>query len=446
MLKFISKKTSYLFFGLIICLFICVTILNSIHDSQSKILKIISVNASCKIPWNIDPFDEFIMPFLEQRKFHCNSSKDLTFVDKNGVLRVKSIHKSINCYYSWLWRTRDYEPIKYNIPKKLTTKGVKMNSSHLFANVTCCTQTSCDYKNNHYFIPNFNHVQPNKSKPSVIVLVIESLSRLSFLRFMKKSFQAINETHHFQFLKSFHRIEKNSFPNSMALLTGIAMTDEEAGNGYGQFWDNYTFVWNHFKSSGYVTAFIEDIPTFGLFTWYKRGFNQTPTDFYPVPFWSQMYPNGTSDLDNVLKNPNLYCFQKSGSKIKMFLNQIIDFGQKMKDQSKPFFVYSFYGQMTHENFNNFALIDESVSNFLKKLKPLLNNTLIIIMGDHGPRVSGATDSPMGLLETSLPFFAIRLPNILRDKYPHLSQNLDINQERLTTPFDIHQTLLDVASG
>ena len=441
----VISQSFYLFFGLFMGLVNMLAFTHSTHSFSSSNVNHDS-NLSCKIYWNIDPFDEFIIPFLKKKTFECEISEDITFVDENGVLRIKVDDKAVTCYYSFLCRHFDYEPVLYTEPAILTKNGVQMDDNHMFANVSCYSPTFSDYKNNHYFIPNFHSVKPNPTKPSVIVLTIESLSRLSFLRFMNKSMATMNEIGHFHFFKAFHRVEQNSFPNAMALLAGVPMTDEEGAQGFGQFWDNYTFLWDHFNFSGYVTAFIEDVPNLGLFTWYKRGFFKSPTHFYPLPFWSQMYLNATSNIDKILNNSTNYCFEKAGPKIDIFLNQILEFGQKMKGQAKPYFVYSFFAQMTHEDFNNFALIDQSISTFLKQLRPLLDNTLLVIMGDHGPRVGSAVDSPMGLLETSLPFLSIRLPSLLGDKYSHLSNYLELNEERLTTPFDVRQMLLDVASG
>jgi len=43
----------------------------------------------------------------------------------------------------------------------------------------------------------------------------------------------------------------------------------------------------------------------------------------------------------------------------------------------------------------------------------------------------------------MPFVAVRLPRWFSERYPHAAANLRLNSERLTTPFDLHETLLDV---
>jgi len=38
---------------------------------------------------------------------------------------------------------------------------------------------------------------------------------------------------------------------------------------------------------------------------------------------------------------------------------------------------------------------------------------------------------------------VRLPSWFSERYPQAAANLRLNADRLTTPFDVHETLLDV---
>ena len=52
-------------------------------------------------------------------------------------------------------------------------------------------------------------------------------------------------------------------------------------------------------------------------------------------------------------------------------------------------------------------------------------------------------SEQGKLEERLPFLAVRLPGWFSERYPRAAANLRLNSDRLTTPFDVHETLMDV---
>ena len=43
----------------------------------------------------------------------------------------------------------------------------------------------------------------------------------------------------------------------------------------------------------------------------------------------------------------------------------------------------------------------------------------------------------------MPFLAVRIPRWFRKRYPQAAVNLRLNSDRLTTPFDLHETFLDV---
>jgi len=49
----------------------------------------------------------------------------------------------------------------------------------------------------------------------------------------------------------------------------------------------------------------------------------------------------------------------------------------------------------------------------------------------------------GKFEERLPFLAVRVPDWFTERYPHAAAHLRLNSHRLTTPFDVHETLLDV---
>lgn len=69
----------------------------------------------------------------------------------------------------------------------------------------------------------------------------------------------------------------------------------------------------------------------------------------------------------------------------------------------------------------------------------LNNTLFILMGDHGARYYQVRSTVPGKLEERLPYFSFLFPKWFQEKYPEAIKNLRTNAKRLTTPFDMYYT-------
>jgi hypothetical protein len=85
--------------------------------------------------------------------------------------------------------------------------------------------------------------------------------------------------------------------------------------------------------------------------------------------------------------------------------------------------------------------DDELLTFLKLMfkRGYFDNTIFILMTDHGARFSSLRKTYQGKLEERLPFISIRMPKKFQETYPHLMQNLRLNSHRLTTPFDLHET-------
>jgi hypothetical protein len=107
----------------------------------------------------------------------------------------------------------------------------------------------------------------------------------------------------------------------------------------------------------------------------------------------------------------------------------------------PFFSWNFFAYWSHDSCAmplDFDLL------FVKKLKDYerlgyLNNTLLIINGDHGQRLSSYyKHTEEAKIERKHPFISIRLPNRLVNTPIH--RQLYNNRKKLVTSFDIYQTL------
>ena len=91
--------------------------------------------------------------------------------------------------------------------------------------------------------------------------------------------------------------------------------------------------------------------------------------------------------------------------------------------------------------NQVSNVESPVISSIKDLrsKGQLNNTLLIVMGDHGSRFGPMRMVLQGKLEERLPLFAMIFPPWIYERYPKIYKNLQINTDRLTSWYDLHAT-------
>ena len=96
---------------------------------------------------------------------------------------------------------------------------------------------------------------------------------------------------------------------------------------------------------------------------------------------------------------------------------------------------------SHDDLNQVENIEPHLISLFRDLntKGKLNNTLLIVMGDHGSRFGKMRMEIQGKLEERLPLFSMIFPPWFSKKYPKLHENLRINTDRLTSWYDLHAT-------
>lgn len=109
------------------------------------------------------------------------------------------------------------------------------------------------------------------------------------------------------------------------------------------------------------------------------------------------------------------------------------------------FEFSFHAELSHDSINLIGVIDDDLTAWLKKLKTshILDNTIFILMSDHGNRFAEIRNTLQGKLEERLPFFSFTFPQKFKQLFPTQYRNFVNNLDKLATPFDIHATLEDI---
>ena len=198
--------------------------------------------------------------------------------------------------------------------------------------------------------------------------------------------------------------------------------------------DVFPLIWKKFKNLGYATMLAEDEPSIGMFNLRMNGFDQQPTDHYMRPFWLALWES------EIRKASPRFCTGNVPNHMYL-LDYTKDFFDKYSNVSKFAFVFS--SELTHWDNNPGEYADTDLVEFLEyfKKKGYLDNTVVILYADHGARYSRVRNTVQGKMEERLPMLSLTFPKQFKQKYPQLYKNLQKNSNRLTTPFDIHETLL-----
>lgn len=242
------------------------------------------------------------------------------------------------------------------------------------------------------------------------------------------------------------QIGDNTFPNLMAILTGMNLTDAYTTcepKIVGKL-DDCPIVWKDFRDAGYVTAYAEDEADISTFNYQKKGFIIPPVDHYFRPMGLAAEKYLQSQKNHGLK----MClgYQPYGDYI---LNYALDFALQYKN--KPYFGLFWTNTFSHNDISTASAMDLRIKEYIVKLKALgiLDDSLVIFFSDHGMRFGPIRELLTGWFEERLPFIFFSMPQWFKDTYPDLVENFHINRNRLTTPYDFHITLkhiLNVTAG
>ena len=439
----------------------------------------------CRIP-DLNPFDPAISMYLRVSLWEpCQSRRSLTYQD-DDVLRLN--RSVINFYHKNHFNICQYYPIvrdsvndnTYHILKV----GIHFNNDivvkHEFLKVLCFNNyNEVIYTNYHAYVLHANITQPKrltkvdkirqvlrkttaklktpslnetslptvpiiptqrpvpevKVKMNVLMIGVDSMSRLNFMRQMSRTRSYLLEKFGAFDMSGYNKVADNTFVNLVPILIGRYVEDLPWNETLRNLpFDKYDFMWKLYKEYGFATLFAEDAPGISTFNYYKAGFYKQPTDHYYRPFALAVEDEGK------IWSSDRHCVGDR-METEMVLQYAYDFARVYKNEQ--YFGLAFISRLTHDNINVAGRGDMVYLKFFQKLyqENLLNNTLLFFFSDHGIRFGELRKTYIGKLEERLPFMLIVPPPWLATRYPHVWANLKVNSHRLTTPFDIHDTLV-----
>ncbi|XP_034473440.1 uncharacterized protein LOC117780871 [Drosophila innubila] len=324
-------------------------------------------------------------------------------------------------------------------------KQIKLKSGPIVLRVECYVEKrKTVYHDVHFLVPKPKYPFPSSPRLkhlSVMIIGIDSLSHMQFLRAMPLLGAYIETLPHVEFW-GYNRVGHNTYPNLMPLFSGLNETELEKDCYIGQFnYDKCNFIWQHFKEAGYNTSYAEDNSVIGTFNYGKWGFNKKPTDFYLRPVMVEVDKYTRYSID---EQEDIHC---SGS--RKYSEILHEFIYKMIPHLKqgPHFSISWETQGVHDYFNYPKFLDKDYLKLLKRLRSnhILSNTLVFLMSDHGLRFGSFRSTSQGMLEVSQPLLIAIYPKWLEEAYPLAISNLRKNAHSLITTFDLHATLKDLTN-
>lgn len=275
------------------------------------------------------------------------------------------------------------------------------------------------------------------SEYNVIIFGLDAVSRMNFLRSYPLTYSYLVDKLGAVEMLSYNKVSSNTNPNLMPMLTSYAPSELYCDI---VSMDACPYIWKEYSSQGYYTSLTEDAPGISMFNFQRPDFIYQPTDYYIRPL-IQAAEEGVLSYDQISAP---LCLGPRLS-FQYLLDYLEKFVARMRRDRKRFFHYTWATAITHDDMNAAKLGDPHLLASLTRLveSDSLNDTIVILMSDHGYRVGNFRNTVQGQLEDRLPFMFLLMPPSFRERYVRAFENLGWNRKRLITTFDMHETLEDI---
>jgi len=283
---------------------------------------------------------------------------------------------------------------------------------------------------------------PKKAKLNIAVVVLDSMSRAGSFHYLPKTRAYIKklqkcEGHHCAFI--FNRAMIAGAGTAMNLtpllcgqkFNGTFLDMVNQGWSYANHGACKKFIWNILEDFGYVSAYgIIGRAFAGVRTWPQETIDNKHTGHLSPVYASFDQTGGFFGCDGCLKG-DAPCV---GNKFS---------GAFEFEYLKDFHMNAYKGMpkfsMTHltDAHSNEAFIqmeDDAVLDYIQTLTQK-NDTVVHFMSEYGNGNEG----------WRLPLSVLMVPKPFIEKYPETAENLHVNQQRLTTWYDMHETYKHIAT-
>lgn len=123
----------------------------------------------------------------------------------------------------------------------------------------------------------------------------DSLSRNSFMRKLPKSYKYITDSLKGDVLQGYNIVGDGTPQALIPILTGfteLELPETRKRMPNSKYVDEvFPFIWKSYERDGYATAFNEDVPDVGTFSYRLNGFKHLPTTHYMRPYYLAINPD-----------------------------------------------------------------------------------------------------------------------------------------------------------
>lgn len=459
----------------IVSLFAVITNLSHAQSAHSQILfvnatlqdssetndkKYVMENEGCSVPhithdptWDVFQYSAKLNPCLQNQHPLIKKNKTHIWIsNRNSSYNRALDNPNFKCCYTILKL--------HSIKKRDKSSGLRnciyfkntILAKNEFIRITCSYKTSVIYDEKFVFAVKkpFTRQRPNpfpslsnQSAYNVVILGLSSISRLKFHRTMKDTSNFAKNQGAIE-LFGYNKVADNTYQNVIPAIVG--MSAEQLSR---TCWpntlatlDHCPYIWERFKDSGYYTVLAEDTTEDGIFKTNHSHFSANPTDYYFHPFTNKTNLNRNQQQSDCMGDEYYYL---------VALNYIRDL-MSILSPSKLFAL--FWESSISRKKNNFPnSLDTDYTRFLQNLnsRGFLNETFIFVLSDRGMKHGdirltnrhGKSEERLRRLEERLPVASILVPPSFGEKYPLAYENLKTNSRRLSTAYDVHETLIDL---
>ncbi|XP_017057377.2 uncharacterized protein LOC108098752 [Drosophila ficusphila] len=412
----------------------------------------------CKMPY-VDPFNaEFLQVKKDVKFVPCTNESDLITVHYDTIfnqymlhINVEVIHKlsqsnqsDFACSYQKIiyGESVDHYDRKGNKTYFSQDYLVPLDIEGMLVDCRTADEKRVLQKDAFMFVQHKEPPQnsPPKRKPSVIMYGIDTVSRTNLRRMMPMVYEFLKSPGWFEMM-GYNKVADNSFPNIFAMLTGyspesaesqVCNTDDEG------CLDEIPFIWKEYKKEGYLTAYAEDEETSNTFNYMKPGFKVKPTDYYFRPFITAL------ERETLVQYcPG--CLMKYCLGRRLANSYIFDYCRQFMQRfvaDRPIWGMFWTNHFSHDDFFMLSAMEHKILNDLMNFEKdgSFEHTIMIFFSDHGARFGPLMRMKEFFLEERLPIMFIYLPPWFRQKYPQYVEALKQNQHRLSSNFDVYNTL------